>query len=149
MTFDPDCDFCAIVANEEPAREVLRNEHVVAFFPAEPATLGHTLIIPHEHIPDIWMLTQGVADRLTQSTLVVATAIREALEIDGLNIIQSNGETATQTVMHLHVHVVPRYSDDAMGQIWPIETNWSEAAKAETQRRVRAGVQAVQGGQHP
>lgn len=146
MPIDPDCDFCAIVANEEPAREVLRDEHVVAFFPLEPATLGHTLIIPREHIPDIWTITDGIASHLGRSTLIVATAIRKTLKIDGLNIIQSNGEAATQTVMHLHVHVVPRYADDAMGEIWPIETDWSEAAMAETQRSVRSGVQAAQRG---
>jgi histidine triad (HIT) family protein len=119
MTFDPECDFCAIVANEEPAREVFRDEHVVAFFPIEPATLGHTLIVPRNHIPNIWSLSGDAADHLTRSTLLVARAIRESLDIEGMNIIQSNGEAATQ------------------------ETDWSDAAKADTQREVRAGVQAV------
>lgn len=145
MIVDPDCDFCAIVASEEPAREVLRNEHVVAFFPLEPATLGHTLVIPCGHVTDIWTLTDEVADDLTRATRIVATALRDALDIDGLNIIQSNGEAATQTVMHLHVHLVPRYEHDAMGQIWPINPDWSEPAKTDAQRKVQAALRALLG----
>lgn len=145
VSLDPDCDFCAIVAKEEPAREVLRDENVVAFFPTEPATLGHTLIVPRDHIADIWSLTDDAATHLTRATLLLARAISETLNIDGLNIIQSNGEAASQTVMHLHVHVVPRYLDDTMGEIWPKETDWSEAAKTAAQRDVRAGVQAMLG----
>ncbi len=149
MIVDQDCDFCAIVASEEPAREVLRNEHVVAFFPLEPATLGHTLIIPREHVPDVWTLTDVMANHLTRATLIVATALREALDIQGLNVIQSNGVAATQTVMHLHVHLVPRYENDAMGRIWPVNTGWSVAAKTETQRKVRVALRTLQGGSKP
>lgn len=106
MTRDPDCDFCEIVANEEPAREVLRTDSVVAFFPTNPATLGHTLIVPRDHVADIWALDQETAHELADATLRVANGVREAIAMDGLNIIQSNGEAATQTVFHLHVHVV-------------------------------------------
>lgn len=140
MTRDPDCDFCEIVANEEPAREVLRTNSVVAFFPTNPATLGHTLIIPRDHVPDVWSLDREIAHELTDATLRVAHGVREAIPMDGLNIIQSNGEAATQTVFHLHVHVVPRQDDDAIGRIWPPETSWSEEAKDDAWERIRASV---------
>jgi len=53
-----DCPFCEIVQREDPdAREVYRDEHVVAFFPTEPAVLGHTMVVPREHVPDIWSLS--------------------------------------------------------------------------------------------
>ncbi len=135
---DPACDFCDIVAREEEAREVLRTEQVVAFFPLEPATIGHTLIIPRQHLPNIWHLDPQTAAALATSTVSVARAIRDALSPDGLNIIQSNGEAATQTVPHLHVHVVPRWHDDAMGRIWPEDTDWTGEQIAAAQTRVRS-----------
>jgi histidine triad (HIT) family protein len=140
MRIDPNCDFCQIVAREEPAREVLRTDQIIAFFPLEPATLGHTLIIPREHIPDLWALDDQTARVLTDATLRVAHAIRNAIPMQGLNIIQSNGEVATQSVFHLHVHVVPRRSDDHMGRIWPTHTHWSESDKNDTQDRIRAAL---------
>lgn len=119
MTVQDSCDFCKIAADEVPARIVMRDEHVVAFFPSRPATIGHTLVIPTAHVPDIWALDEPTATILTAATLRVARAIKQAFSPDGLNIIQSNGAAATQTVMHLHVHVVPRWAGDAMGAIWP------------------------------
>ena len=140
MHIDPDCDFCQIVAREEPAREVLRTDKIVAFFPLELATLGHTLVIPREHIPDIWSLDDQTSHDLTEATLRVARAIRDAISMQGLNIIQSNGEVATQSVFHLHVHVVPRSSHDDMGDIWPTQTYWSESDKSDTQDKIRAAL---------
>lgn len=137
MDLDGDCEFCEIVASEEPARIVLRFMEVVAFFPLEPATLGHTLLIPTTHVPDIWALDESVASSLAVATLSVAHAVRAAMSPDGLNIIQSNGEAATQTVPHLHVHVVPRWSSDDMGPIWPEETHWSNKQKNEALQAIR------------
>jgi histidine triad (HIT) family protein len=140
MSVDPDCPFCEIVTQEEPAREVLRTDEVVAFFPLEPATLGHTLIVPREHIPDLWALDQATAHALTDATMRVARAVRSAIPMDGLNIIQSNGAAATQSVFHIHVHVVPRHSNDEMGPIWPTKTHWDEEDKSAAQGRIRAAL---------
>lgn len=129
MSADSDCVFCAIAFRDKPARVVFRTDRIVALFPPEPATVGHTLVIPRSHIPDIWALDEETAHDLTGVTLQIARAVREALNPQGLNIIQSNGTAATQTVMHLHVHVVPRWDNDGMGAIWPERTNWSEEDK--------------------
>lgn len=127
---DPDCPFCEIVAKDDPdAREVLRTADTVAFFPTEPSVLGHTMVIPRRHVPDIWSLDADLAGSLAATTVRVAEAIRLSLNPDGLNIIQSNGEAASQTVMHLHVHVVPRSTGDRIGRIWPLESNYSEQQK--------------------
>ena len=138
LTSRPDCPFCEIVLRENPhAREVYRDEQVVAFFPEEPAALGHTMVVPRAHVPDIWSLDEATAAHLARATLRLAGAIREAIEPEGLNIIQSNGEVATQTVFHLHVHLVPRWAGDAMGTIWPEETGYSEREKDDALVRVR------------
>lgn len=116
---NPSCPFCAIIMGEGWAREIYRDDHTVAFFPLQPATLGHTLVVPRRHIPDIWGLPEADAACLARAVLRVATALRTAVASDGLNIIQSSGAAATQTVPHLHVHLVPRWAADAMGPIWP------------------------------
>jgi histidine triad (HIT) family protein len=125
-----DCPFCEIIAGDDPdARVVLRDSDVIAFFPLEPATLGHTLVVPRRHVRDIYDVDDALAGRLAEATLKVARAVRAAMKPDGLNVIQSNGDAATQSVMHLHVHVVPRQSGDALGRIWPPETHYSESQK--------------------
>lgn len=116
---DTSCPFCAIIMGEGPARVVYRDDHAVAFFPLRPATFGHTLVVPRRHIPDIWELPEADAACLSRTVLRGAAALRAAVAPDGLNIIQSSGAAATQTVPHLHVHLVPRWAADAMGPIWP------------------------------
>lgn len=141
---DPDCPFCEIVQRDDPdAREVYRDEHVVAFFPTEPAVLGHTMVVPRAHVPDIWSLSEETAGQLARATVRLAGAIRQAVHPEGLNVIQSNGEAATQTVFHLHVHLVPRWDGDAMGPIWPEETDYREAEKDQTLTAVRAACRTV------
>jgi histidine triad (HIT) family protein len=122
-------------------REVYRDECVVAFFPSEPATLGHTLVVPRRHIPDIWSLDEETAERLAWATMRVSSGVRRAFQPEGLNIIQSNGDAATQTVFHLHIHVLPRWSNDLIGDIWPPPTNYSEGAKDDAWRRMRLELQ--------
>lgn len=126
-TNDPDCPFCEIVQRDDPdAREVYRDQHVVAFFPHNPATLGHTLVIPRIHVPDIWTLDRSTAEQLADATTRLAAAVKRAVNPDGLNVIQSNGSAASQTVFHLHIHLVPRWEGDPIGHIWPPESNYSE-----------------------
>lgn len=125
-----ECPFCAIIAGTEPARRVLDSTDAIAFFPKEPATLGHTLVVPRKHFADVWSLDDGTAQALAEAVLVVAHAIRRVFQPQGLNIIQSNGEAATQTVPHVHVHVVPRWHDDDMGPIWPTRRRHDEALLA-------------------
>ncbi|QIK50344.1 HIT domain-containing protein (plasmid) [Gordonia terrae] len=138
------CPFCTIVAGADPdVREVYRNEHVVAFFPTEPAVLGHVLVVPRRHVDDIWGLRPEESTELSTAVLHLSTALRSALLPEGLNVIQSNGEAATQTVAHLHVHLVPRRSGDTMGPIWPPETDFTEDSKDDALGRVRAAVQST------
>lgn len=139
-----ECPFCEIVAREDPdAREVYRDRDAVAFFPTEPAILGHTMVIPRRHVSDIWELDEGLAQRLSVVTLRIANAIRQTLSPDGLNIIQSNGGAASQSVMHLHIHVVPRWNGDRIGRIWPPESNYTEQQKDEAWEDLRAACRAL------
>jgi diadenosine tetraphosphate (Ap4A) HIT family hydrolase len=119
---DPSCAFCSIISADEPAELVARGAAWIAFFPPEPATVGHTLVVPANHVSDVWGLSPSEAGELTTGVLQIAHAIRAALAPEGLNIVQSSGKVATQTVDHLHVHLVPRMTGDAMGDIWPAKS---------------------------
>lgn len=131
------CPFCKIVSAEDTeALVVYRDANCVALFPDEPATLGHTLVIPRIHVADIWGLSKPTADHLTQATLKVASSIRRVFRSDALNIIQSNGPEATQTVFHLHIHLVPRYPEDHMGPIWPTGSTVEEDSLAVAAERL-------------
>lgn len=141
-----ECPFCEIVENDDPdAREVYRDEGAVAFFPTEPATLGHTLLIPRVHVPDIWSLPEEIAAHLSVVTVRLASAIQKAVAPEGLNVIQSNGAAATQTVPHLHIHLVPRWEGDAVGRIWPPETHYTDEQKNDVWERLKAGMRGLEG----
>ncbi|QNP73007.1 HIT domain-containing protein [Streptomyces roseirectus] len=115
----PTCVFCAIAAGTAPARIVYEDARTLAFLPRRPATVGHTLLVPRVHVRDLWDLPAPEAHHLTTALLTLAPAVRRAFSPDGLNVVNSAGAAATQTVFHLHVHLVPRWHGDTFGPLWP------------------------------
>jgi histidine triad (HIT) family protein len=117
-----DCDFCAIARGDDRSVEVVGEaENWIAFFPTNPATPGHTLIIPRKHVVDLWEVGPELAAKLMKAVVLVGRAIEISLKPEGMNLITSAGKVAEQTVFHLHLHVVPRWHRDNFGRIWPIE----------------------------
>jgi histidine triad (HIT) family protein len=118
MSRDPDCIFCKIVAGDLPATVVHEDEQVVAIMDINPATRGHALVIPRNHSRDLLEIS---AEDLTASAAAaqrLARAASERLGADGVNLINSCGERAWQTVFHFHIHVVPRYAGDPLRLPW-------------------------------
>ena len=136
----PDCAFCRIADGSQPARIVYEDDATLAFLPLDPATDGHVLVMPRRHVQDIWGLDNTTATALTRATLRLAHAVRAAFRPGGLNIINSSGTAATQTVMHVHVHVVPRTEGDRMGRIWPPPAARDTDLLDATADRLRAAV---------
>lgn len=120
---DPDCEFCKIVANEIPATIIYETSNVVAFLPLHPATIGHTLVVPKDHSSDFFELSPGAAGILGRECTHIAKALNVALRPEGMNLISSSGSAATQTILHVHYHLVPRWSSDAMDITWPSESS--------------------------
>ncbi|WP_082703100.1 HIT domain-containing protein [Mycobacterium sp. IS-1496] len=118
---EPTCPFCDIIAGAAPARVVANFELAIAFFPTSPAAVGHTLVVPKRHLAQVWSLDATTAASLCQATMALVHAVKHAVNPEGLSVIQSNGEAATQTVAHLHIHVLPRWVDDGIGPNWPLE----------------------------
>lgn len=135
-----ECPFCAIVAGRAPAREVLRTSDVLAFLPDVPAVLGHTLVVPKAHLPNIWAVGQREAHALADATRRVATAVATAVNAEDMNIIQSNGVAAGQSVFHLHIHVVPRKPGDRMPDLWPDDAKWQVAQLDSVAENIRSTV---------
>ena len=115
---DPDCLFCKIVAGEIPATSVAQDERTVTCLDLNPATRGPALVVPREHSADLMDISDEDLARTMTAARRLAGRMKETLEPDGFNILNSCGAAAWQTVFHFHVHVVPRYDDD------PLELPW-------------------------
>jgi len=117
---EQDCIFCAIVSGAAPSERVFEDERTVAFLDINPATDGHTLVVPKAHATDIWELSHEDAVAVMAAAVRVARAARESLACDGLNLVQANGRAGWQHVFHFHLHVVPRYDGDGLKPPWSL-----------------------------
>lgn len=108
----------------------------VAFFPTDPATPGHTLVIPREHIPDLWSLDGDMAAQLMGAVIQVGQTINTAVTPPGMNLISSSGPVAEQTVFHVHLHVVPRYPGDDIDAIWPPKKRMDDDLKQSVAKKI-------------
>jgi histidine triad (HIT) family protein len=115
---DPDCIFCKIVAGELPATVVAEDERTVAFMDVSPATRGHALVVPRAHVPDLGAIDGEDLVACLSAAQRLAARAREALGADGVNLMNSWGPAAWQTVFHFHVHVIPRYEGDPLKLPW-------------------------------
>jgi histidine triad (HIT) family protein len=115
---DPDCLFCKIVAGELPSQRVDEDERTVAFMDINPATRGHALVVPRRHAVNLLEIdADDLAATVTAAQRLARTAV-ERFNADGVNLINSCGAAAWQTVFHFHIHVVPRYEDDPLRLPW-------------------------------
>ena len=121
MRRDPDCIFCKIVAGEIPSFKLFEDEATLAFMDINPASEGHALVIPKEHAPDLYAVSDDALARTAVTAKRVAAALARTLNPDGLNIVQCNGAAAAQSVMHFHVHVLPRAKDDGLAMNWGLK----------------------------
>jgi len=126
-----DCIFCKIVAGELPAAVVGSDERVLAFLDINPATRGHTLVIPRAHVENIHEIGSEDLAAAIALAQTIAVRARERLGADGVNLLHSSGSAAWQTVFHFHIHVIPRYLGDPLRLPWvPAPGDASEIAAA-------------------
>ena len=118
MASDPDCIFCKIVAGELPATKIDEDDRTIAFMDINPGTHGHALVIPKEHARDLLEIEPDELAAVMQAAQRLAKRMPEALGAEGVNLINSCGAVAWQTVFHFHVHVIPRYSYDTARLPW-------------------------------
>jgi len=115
---DPGCIFCKILAGDLPATIVDEDDRTICFMDIAPATRGHVLVIPREHSPDLLSVDDEDLSAVTIAARRVAQKLKERLGADGVNLVNSCGAVAWQTVFHFHMHVIPRYQDDPLRLPW-------------------------------
>jgi histidine triad (HIT) family protein len=131
-----DCQFCHVVSGAVEAEIVLDEEHVVGFLDIRPVFKGHTLLVPREHVDTLLELPESLVVPLFTTAQRVAAAMTSALGAQGTFVAMNN--VVSQSVPHLHVHVVPRTKGDGLrGFFWP-RTKYKGDEAAEYGERLRS-----------
>jgi histidine triad (HIT) family protein len=110
-----DCLFCRIAAGELPAELIDEDEHTLAFMDINPWTRGHALVIPRAHSRNLWEIDSDDIRHASDAARRLSIRLRDRLGCDGVNLLVCCEPAAWQTVFHLHIHVIPRYTGDPLG----------------------------------
>ena len=110
--------FGKIIDGEIPCHKVYENEHVLAFLDVGPLSAGHTLLIPKERKAQMHELSDDSAAAIGRVLPRLCRAVMKATGADAYNILQNNGSAAHQVVMHVHIHIIPKFDDAGLGLQW-------------------------------
>lgn len=128
---DPDCPFCKVLAGELPSQKLDEDERTLTFMDINPATRGHALVIPRTHVRNLLEIDAQDLAAVAAAAQRLAQRMPERLGADGVNLLNSCGSAAWQTVFHFHLHVIPRYADDPLRLPWtPAPGDAGEIAEA-------------------
>lgn len=121
---DSNCIFCKLANGEIPTNSIYEDDTFRVILDAAPASKGHALILPKEHYANLYEIDTEVAGEAMKLAKKLAIGMTNALQCNGFNLVQNNGEVAGQTVFHFHLHLIPRYkemkNDDIL--MWSHET---------------------------
>lgn len=112
------CLFCKIASGELESATIFESNDFRVILDKFPSGKGHTLIVTKEHFENIYDIDGETAGKLFALATVVAKSLKKVLSCDGMNILQNNGEVAGQTVMHFHLHLIPRFDGDGIDFHW-------------------------------
>ncbi|MGH2956199.1 MAG: HIT family protein [Solirubrobacterales bacterium] len=139
---EPDCRFCQIVAGDEAAHLIFEDETSIAFLDKRPLFHGHSLLVPREHRETLGDLDDELTGALFATARLLSVAVPEAMGKPGSFVALNN--RVSQSVPHLHVHVVPRRPKDGLcGFFWPRTKYESEAEMRRVASRVRKAVERL------
>ena len=126
---DDKCIFCKIANGEIPSATLYEDDEFRVILDLGPASKGHSLILPKEHAANLYELDEETAAKAIKVAKKVGEKLQKGLGCDGLNVLQNNGEAAGQTVMHFHVHLIPRYEGGEPMVVWKPGTLEPEKAR--------------------
>ena len=115
---DENCIFCKILNGDIPSTKVYEDEEFVIMLDIGPATFGHVLILPKEHYANLFEMPEELLAKAMKLAKSFGDKLVKALHADGMNVVQNNGLAAGQTVFHFHMHLIPRYEGDSVGELW-------------------------------
>ena len=110
MKLIDNCLFCKIIKGEIPCSKVYEDEDVLAFLDISQTTVGHTLVIPKDHYDNFLYVPKDLVAKTFSVAQKISQALVSGLGAKGVNILVNTNEVAGQTIMHFHIHVIPRYS---------------------------------------
>jgi histidine triad (HIT) family protein len=142
---DAGCVFCKIVAGQIPCLKLHEDEDTIAFMDINPVSAGHALSVAKGHWPTVDVIPPEVLAAVARTAQRVARAVMSELRPEGVNLLQSNGPGAAQSVPHLHIHILPRRADDGLLMNWepkPGDRAVVEAVYERLKRRLTSAVQA-------
>lgn len=113
-----DCIFCKLANGVIPTASLYEDDAFRVILDANPASKGHALILPKHHYQDLCELDEAVGAKVLNVAAKIGKAMTDGLGCAGFNLVQNNGEAAGQTVMHFHVHVIPRYEGGPKIAAW-------------------------------
>ncbi len=113
-----DCIFCKIANGEIPSATLYEDGDFRVILDVNPASKGHALILPKKHADNLYALPEEAAAKVLVLAKNVAEKMEKALDCEGFNLVQNNGEIAGQTVFHFHMHLIPRYKGDNVKVGW-------------------------------
>jgi histidine triad (HIT) family protein len=108
------CVFCQIINKEKQAYIIYDDDLCIAFLDSFPVNEGHTLVVPRKHYENIYDIPENTLAHIMKVSKKLALDYQKIFQSIGLNIIQSNGSAAKQTVFHFHLHLIPRYENDGL-----------------------------------
>jgi histidine triad (HIT) family protein len=139
---DDNCLFCRIVSGEVPATVVYADKHSVAFLDHRPLFHGHTLLVPREHVETLGDLSPALVEPYFKAAQSLARAVESALEAQGTFVAMNN--RVSQSVPHLHVHIVPRKKKDGLkGFFWPRTKYKDDEEMKDVQTKIAAALQEL------
>jgi histidine triad (HIT) family protein len=129
-----DCPFCKIASGEATASIVYEDTNVIAFMDLNPASDGHTLVVPKVHYENIYEAPEKLLAKMAKVVKRICVALKKSVNANGIKVIQLNGRAAGQVVMHIHIHVIPTVlrADAIIGhheRLTPKRTELDEIAK--------------------
>ena len=135
-----DCIFCKIIAGEIPCFKLFESDDTLAFMDINPANEGHALVVPKEHYADVHAVSAAAISSTVITAKMIAAAIEKTLSPEGINLLQCNGPAAAQSVLHFHMHVLPRRDGDELKLNWGLEPGDMDAI-GKLAERIRANLQ--------
>lgn len=115
---DENCIFCKILAGDIPSAKLYEDEDFALILDVGPAAFGHALLLPKEHYANVFEMPDELLAKAMRLAKIWGDKLVKALHADGLNLVQNNGLAAGQTVFHYHMHLIPRYDGDSIGEMW-------------------------------
>lgn len=135
-----ECIFCKIANGEIPSATLYEDDKFRVILDLSPASKGHALILPKQHVANLYEIPDELAADAMILAKKMADKMTKALSCDGFNLVQNNGEAAGQTVMHFHLHVIPRYEGGEQIVCWP-QMETTANGREETAAQIRSAME--------